>query len=339
MRMRWRGMDLPIRVRCNEATLTESYGEFVAEPFERGFGSTVGNSLRRILLSSLEGAAVTTIRIEGVLHEFSTIPGVVEDVPEIILNLKQLRMKMERDEETVLRIDAKRKGEIKGADISAESGVEIVSRDLVIATLNDSGNLKMEMTARRGRGYVPSEEQEVETTIGLIPIDSFYSPVRRVEYRVDDTRVGRKTNYDKLELRVWTDGSVPPELAVVEAAEILRKHLIPFVHYFELGREVKELEKFGKEGPTEEQRNLRKKLDMNIAELDLSVRALNCLESERIETVSDLVKYAPAELLKVRNFGKTSLKEVEKRLAPLGLTLGMKDVVKEIISATQEEEG
>ena len=339
MRMRWRGMELPLRVRCNEETLTETFGEFDAEPFERGFGSTIGSSLRRILLSSLEGAAVTTVRIDGVLHEFSTIPGVTEDVPEIILNIKQLRLAMERDEDTILRIDAKRKGEVKGGNVQTESGVEIVNKDMVIATLSDSSPLKMEMTAGKGRGYVPSEEHVIEPNIGVIPIDSFYSPVRRVEYRVEDTRVGRKTNYDKLILRIWTDGTISPELALVEASEIMRKHLIPFVHYFELGREVLDLEKFVKDAPTDEQRDLKRKMDMNVVELDLSVRACNCLESARIQTVKDLVSKSPAELLKVRNFGKTSLREVDKRLATLGLSLGMKDAIEENISATQEEEG
>lgn len=337
MQMRWRGMELPMRVCPDEETLTETYGEFVAEPFERGFGPTIGNSLRRILLSSLEGAAVTSVRIDGVFHEFSPIAGVVEDTPEIMLNIKQLRLKMERDEETTLRIDAKKKGKVTGGSIHTESGVEVVSKSLLIATLSDSASFKVKMTAGKGRGYVPANEHEVEPSIGVIPVDSFYSPVRRVEYRVDDTRVGRKTNYDKLTLRIWTDGTISPELALVEAAEIARKHLIPFVHYFELGREVQDLEKLVKEGPTDEQKDIRKKLDMNVVELDLSVRACNCLETARIQTVGDLVRKTPSELFKVRNFGKTSLKEVEKRLATLGLSLIMGDAVKEVMSATQEE--
>jgi DNA-directed RNA polymerase subunit alpha len=339
MRMRWRGMELPIRVICNEETLTECFGEFTAEPFERGFGSTVGNSFRRILLSSLEGAAVTALRIDGVQHEFSTIPGVKEDVPEIILNIKQLRLSMERDEETVLRIDAKRKGVVTGGDVQTESGVEVANKDHVIATINDSGSLNIEMTARKGRGYIPSEDHDLDPAIGLIPVDSFYSSVRRVEYRVEDTRVGRKTNYDKLILRIWTDGTVSPELALVEAAEIMRKHLIPFVHYFDLGNEVQNIDKFVHEGPTDEQVELRKKFDMNVVELDLSVRACNCLESAKIQIVGDLIQKSPGELLKVRNFGKTSLKEVDKRLGALGLSLGMKDQVQEIMRATQKEEG
>lgn len=339
MRMKWRGMELPFRVRCDEETLTETYGEFDAEPFERGFGSTIGNSLRRVLLSSLEGAAVTTVRIDRVLHEFSTIPGVLEDVPEIVLNIKQLRLVMESDEDTILRIDAKRQGEIKGGSIQTESGVEIANKDLLIATLTDGDSLKIEMTARKGRGYVPSEEHVIDPVIGVIPVDSFYSPVSRVEYRVEDTRVGRKTNYDKLILRIWTDGTISPELALVEASEIMGKHLTPFVHYFDLGREVSDLEKFVQDVPTDDQKDMKRKLDMNVVELDLSVRACNCLESARIQTVSDLIRKTSMELIRLRNFGKTSLREVDKRLAVLGLSLGMKDVVEEITSATQEEEG
>lgn len=339
MRMRWRGMELPIRVTCNEETLTESYGEFVAEPFERGFGSTIGNSLRRVLMSALEGAAVTTVRMEGVLHEFSTIVGVVEDVPEIILNIKQLRVRMERDEETTLVIDVNKKGPVKGGDVKTKSGVEVVNKDLAIATLSDGAELKIDMVARRGRGYVPSEEHSMEPSIGVVPVDSFFSPVTKVEYLVEDTRVGRKTNYDKLTLRIWTDATISPELALVEASEITRKHLIPFVHYFDLGSEVQDLESLSRDEPTDEQLDLKKKLDMNVVELDLSVRACNCVESAKLQTVRELVNKTSDELLAVRNFGKTSLKEVIKRLAALGLSLGMKDVVGEVESATPEEEG
>ncbi len=321
MRMRWRGMDLPVSVRCNDATLTDTFGEFIAEPFERGVGYTIGNSLRRMLLSSIEGAAVVAVRIEGVLHEYGTIPGVLQDVSDIVLNVKQVKVKLDGVTETVMRVDAKGPCDVKAGDIITEAGVKVVNGDLLIASLEKDASLRMDLHVRKGRGYVPAEEHELEKVVGLIPVDAFFSPVKRVEYKVEDTRVGRKTNYDRLIIRIWTDGSVSPGMALFESAEVMRKHLIPFLHYFEpmrrsaVGVSKKEEEK--------KKNEMEEKLAMGVEDLDLSARARNCLEAEGIKTVRDLVAYTPEELLKVRNFGKTSLNEVQKRLESLGLSLGM----------------
>ncbi|HVY60269.1 MAG TPA: DNA-directed RNA polymerase subunit alpha, partial [Planctomycetota bacterium] len=247
MRARWRSFELPTKIEVEKASLTSTYGKFIAEPFERGFGITVGNSIRRVLLSSLEGAAVTTVKIEGVQHEFSSLPGIVEDVTDIVLNVKQLLVKVRTDEPRKIKIDVKKKGTVTGADIQPDAMVEVVNPDLVIATLSEEVPFKMEMEVRRGRGYVTAEENDSEDReIGVIPIDSIYSPVRRVRYRTENTRVGQLTDYDKLILEIWTNGTVHPENALVEAAKILRKHLIPFVNYFELG-DALEAESFEEE--------------------------------------------------------------------------------------------
>src|SRR3990167_6982940 len=236
MRIRWREFELPARVTVDQETLTPTYGRFVAEPFERGFGITVGNSLRRVLLSSIEGHSVTSVRIEGVQHEFSTIPGVVEDVTDIVLNVKKLLVKMHTDEPQRLRIEKSGKGIVRVADIIHDALVEIVNPDLHIATLADDGRLIMDLEVRRGRGYVTAEEHvKGDQEIGLIPVDSVFGPVVRVRYRTENTRVGHLTNYDKLILDIWTDGTVDPERALVEASKVLRKHLNPFVQYFETG--------------------------------------------------------------------------------------------------------
>ena len=327
MRMRWRGFELPARVVCERETLTNSYGKFVAEPFERGFGTTVGNSLRRILLSSLEGAAITTLRAEGVQHQYSTIAGVVEDVTDIILNVKQIRVRLHSEAPKILKIDRRTRGEVTAGDIQADPDVEIVNPELHLATLNEDVDFIVEMEARRGRGYATAEENtKPEQDIGVIPIDSLFSPVRRVSYRADDTRVGQLTDYDRLTLEVWTDGTLTPEMGLVEGARILRKHLDPFILYFELGRQL----------PTEAERKrtrrretrqisdeLDRKLSMTVEELDLSVRAQNCLESEDIQTVRDLITRSETELLAVRNLGKTSLQDIKNKLTKLGLALGM----------------
>ncbi len=327
MRIRWRGFELPTRVVCDRESLTGSYGKFVAEPFERGFGTTVGNSLRRVLLSSIEGAGITTARIQGVQHQYSTIPGVVEDVTDIVLNLKQVRLRLLSEGPKVLKIDRRTRGEVTAADIQADPEVEIVNPELHIATLSDDVSFVAEMAARRGRGYATAEENtKPEQEIGVIPVDSLFSPVRRVSYRADNTRVGQKTNYDRLILELWTDGTVSPETALVEAARILRKHLDPFILYFEIGRELPP----DKQGALEKRRETRQisdelshKLGMTIEELDLSVRAQNCLESENIQTVRDLIVKTEAQLLAVRNLGKTSLQDIKTKLTNLGLSLGM----------------
>ncbi|HUT34818.1 MAG TPA: DNA-directed RNA polymerase subunit alpha [Planctomycetota bacterium] len=327
MRIRWRGFELPTRVVCDRETLTGSYGKFVAEPFERGFGTTVGNSLRRVLLSSIEGGGITTVRIEGVQHQYSTISGVVEDVTDIILNMKQVRLRLHSEGPKVLKIDRRTRGEVTAGDIQADPDVEIVNPELHIATLNEDVSFVLEMAARRGRGYATAEENtKAEQEIGVIPVDTLFSPVRRVSYRADNTRVGQKTNYDRLTVEVWTDGTVSPETALVEAARILRKHLDPFILYFEIGRELP-AEKEDKSARRRETRQisdeLGRKLAMTVEELDLSVRAQNCLESEDIQTVRDLIVKSEAQLLAVRNLGKTSLQDIKGKLANLGLSLGM----------------
>ena len=331
MRIRWRGLELPNRVARDRSADTKdvdtaTYGKFVAEPFERGFGVTVGNSLRRILLSSLEGSAVTRIKIQGVQHEISSIPGVVEDVTDIILNIKRLVVKNGSDLPRTLRIDRDTRGVVKAADIITEQGVEIINPDHVIATLTDDVPFKIEMRVENGRGYRMAEENvEQEREIGLIPIDSSFSPVVRVKYEIEDTRVGQKTNYDKLLMEIWTNGTITPHMALVEGAKILRKHLNPFIQYNEQGPEIGlEDRPEAVVGSDTVDHELERKLNMSLAELELSVRATNCLESEGITTVRDLVIRNDDELLEVRNFGETTLKEVKIKLAERGLSLGMK---------------
>jgi DNA-directed RNA polymerase subunit alpha len=326
MRIRWRGLELPNRVGSDRTTLTDTYGKFIAEPFERGFGVTVGNSLRRILLSSLEGSAVTRVKIENVQHEVSTIAGVVEDVTDIILNIKSLVVKNASDQPKTLRINRRERGVVKAADIIAEQGVEIINPDHVIATLTDDVPFIVEMRVENGRGYRMAEENvDQEREIGVIPVDSSFSPVVRVKYEIEDTRVGQRTNYDKLLMEIWTNGTVTPQMALVEGAKILRKHLNPFIQYNEPGPEIPIEDKadMGAAGETVDH-ELERKLNMSLAELELSVRATNCLESEGITTVRDLVIRTDEELLEVRNFGETTLKEVKAKLAERGLQLGMK---------------
>jgi DNA-directed RNA polymerase subunit alpha len=322
MRIRWRGLELPSQVSCERQTLTVSYGRFTAEPFERGFGVTIGNSLRRILLSSLEGSAVTQIKLHGAQHEFSTLPGVVEDVTDIVLNVKSLVVKNHSDHTRVVRIEKSASGPVTGADVQADEQVEVINKDHVIATLTDNVPFILEMVVENGRGYVPATEHTPQAQeIGIIPIDAAFSPVTRVRYDVVETRVGQKTNYDKLTMEVWTNGSLSPEMAVVEAAKILRKHLNPFVQYSELGplvhAEARALSSLALDQATEA------KLSMSLAELDLSVRATNCLETENIHTVRDLVTRTEGQLLEVRNFGETTLTEVREKLSDIGLRLGV----------------
>lgn len=328
MRVRWRDFELPTRVICEEKTMTPTYGLFIAEPFERGFGVTVGNSLRRVLLSSIEGTSVTWLKIQGVSHEFSTISGVYEDVTDICLNFKKLVLRLHTEEPKRLKIDVKEKGEVKALHIQPDAAVEIINPDLHIATLIDDLEFQVEFEVRRGRGYVPSAElvqQQEEQEIGVIPLDAAYSPVRRVKCRVETTRVGRLSNYDRLVMEVWTNGTVSPEMAMVEASKIFRKHLNPFVQYLELGRELQVNERRQEESRKREEYldELRQKLDLNISELDLSVRAANCLTVDNVHTLGDLVRRTEPDVLKIRNFGRTSLKEVKKKLLELGLSLGM----------------
>jgi DNA-directed RNA polymerase subunit alpha len=326
MRIRWRGLELPNRVVSDRSTLTDTYGKFIAEPFERGFGVTVGNSLRRILLSSLEGSAVTRVKIQGVQHEISTIPGVVEDVTDIILNIKSLVVKNASDSPRTLRIERHERGVVKAADIITDQDVEIINPDHIIATLTDDVPFVVEMRVENGRGYHMAEENvEQEREIGVIPVDSSFSPVVRVKHEIEDTRVGQRTNYDKLIIEIWTNGTVSPQMAIVEGAKILRKHLNPFIQYAEPGPEIS-MEDRAEMGTAGDQvdHDLERKLNMSLAELELSVRATNCLESEGITTVRDLVSRSDEELLEVRNFGETTLKEVKIKLEERGLHLGMK---------------
>ena len=325
MRIRWRGLELPSRVVCDRSKLTDSYGEFHVEPFERGFGHTVGNSLRRILLSSLEGSAVTTIKIQGVQHEFSTIPGMVEDITDLVLNIKGLVVKNHSEQDRSIRIERDRRGVVTAADILHDESIEIINPDHILCTLTDDVPFVVEMTVENGRGYRTAAEGHTEDLeVGGIPIDAIYSPVIRVEYSVVNTRVGQRTNYDKLLLKIWTTGTLGPEMALVEAAKILRKHLNPFVQYYEPGPGLP-VEAGGGDGYREApvDAELERKLGMSLAELELSVRATNCLESEGITSVRDLVSRSEEQLLTVRNFGETTLKEVKAKLHEIGLDLGM----------------
>ena len=329
MRIRWRNLELPSRVALDNATATPTYGVFVAEPFERGFGHTIANSLRRILLSSLEGSAVTRAKIAGVQHEFSTIPGVVEDVTDICLNLKSLVVKSHSTTAKTIRIDRRQRGVVTGADVITDDQVEVINKDLIIATMTDDVPLAIELTVENGRGFVPASEQfDKMLELGTIPLDAAFSPITRVRYKVEDTRVGQRTNYDKLTLEIWTNGTIGPEMALVEAAKILRKHLNPFINYREPGPELPP--EAGLRGMLEAtgyapvDLELEEKLGQSLAELNLSVRATNCLESEGISTVRDLVTRNEDQLLQVRNFGETTLQEVRERLQVIGLRLGMK---------------
>lgn len=330
MRIRWRGLELPSRVQRDEAISTDKYGSFIIEPFERGFGTTVGNSLRRILLSSLAGSAVTHVKIKGADHEFTTLPGVVEDVTAIILNVKELIIRSTASEPKTMRVSASgRKGEtveLRASEIVADPAITVVNQDKLLATLTDGVEFEMEMTVANGRSYAQADEhksQEDGQIIGIIPVDSVFSPVTRVRYRVEDTRVGQRTNYDRLVMEIWTNGTISPEMALVEAAKILRKHLNPFVQYFELGGGLAlggELSEGGVDGGSSVDHS---KLSIPIADLELSVRAGNCLESAKIRTVGELARCSEEQLLQLRSFGKTSLREVKRKLADFGLSLGL----------------
>jgi len=332
MRVTWRGLELPTRVERDTSVSSDRYGRFFIEPFERGFGTTIGNSLRRVLLSSLEGSAVTSIKIAGVSHEFSSVKGVMEDVTDIVLNVKNLVIRHQGYGPKTMTISAKKAGVVTAGDIVADPAIEVVNQDMVLVTLTEKVNFEMEMVVENGRGYVPAAERIAEADrfdqeIGRIMLDVVYSPVTRVRYTTEDTRVGQKTNYDRLILEIWTDGTVSPEMALVEAGKILRKHVNPFVQYFEIGEETVAGEIA--EQPSEQEETvdeeMAEKLKMPIQELELSVRAGNCLESVKVETVGELVALNESELLKIRSFGKTSLREIKRKLADLGLPLGMPD--------------
>ena len=332
MRIRWKEFELPNRVSIEKETHTDAYGKFIAEPFELGFGITIGNGLRRILLSSIEGSAVTSVKIGGVEHEFSTIPGVVEDAIDIILNIKNLVVKLHSDKPGKIKIETKKKGEITAGDIITDDGVEVINEDLHIATISENIKFNVEMDVKNGRGYKTAEENGVDggNEVGVIPIDSIFSPVRKAKIRVEETRVGRRTNYDKLIIEIWTNGVVSPEMALTEASKVFRKHLNPFVHYFELGRELpqageKQIEEVEEEVASVDEVN--KKLAISVTELDLSVRASNCLEYANIKTLGELVTREEDELLELKNFGKTTLVEIKKKLNQLGLSFKVNEDV------------
>jgi DNA-directed RNA polymerase subunit alpha len=311
------------------------------EPFERGFGTTVGNSLRRILLSSLEGAAVTSIKIAGADHEFMAMPGVMEDVADIILNVKSLILKSHTDDPRVVRVRSEVKGPVTAGMIEADPSVEIVNPDLVLATLTDDVAFDMEMVVETGRGYITDDDMidpDADQEAGRIYVDASFSPVTRVRYRTEETRVGQRVNYDRLVLEIWTNGTITPEMAMVEAAKILRKHLNPFVQYFEVGEEI--VESAPAEPGAEMDTEMQQRLMMSIHELELSVRSNNCLEAGKIETVGQLASLTEAELLKIRSFGKTSLREVKRKLSDLGLALGMSTTLSEgqMVGAGEDQE-
>jgi len=316
--IQWKGFIKPKRIVWDKKSLSNTYGEFIAQPLERGYGITIGNSLRRILLSSLTGAAATSIKIQGVQHEFSTIPGIVEDVPQIILNLKQLLLKLHKPKKKILYLKAKGPGEIKASRITKDADVEILNPDLHIATLNEKGKLNMEIEVGVGRGYVTAERhKKKDNPIGTIPVDSIFTPVRKINYRVENTRVGKITDYDRLILEVWTDGSVRPDDALAFAAKILKSHLDLFITFPE-PKEEEEIE------IKEEKKGMDEVLNKSIEELELSVRSANCLKEGRIKTIGQLARKSEEELLKMRNFGKKSLVEMKKILTSYGLSLGMK---------------
>ena len=316
--MLWKGFQRPKRLECNLETLSPTYGLFYAQPFERGFGTTIGNALRRVLLSSIEGAAVTAVKIEGVLHEFSSLPGVVEDTTDIILNLKQIPLKLSVDHpETVyLKCDGPR--EIRSGDIETSSNVEILDPDVHIATLSEEGKLYIEMRVKQGRGYVSADRNfDSDLDIGYIPIDSVHSPVRKVNYTVEDARLGQTTDYDKLTMEVWTNGSVLPQDAVALASKLIKDHLSIFINF-------EEAPAGGEDELDGEDDRLNDNLSRSVDELELSVRSYNCLKNANIKTIGELVGKTEAEMLKTKNFGRKSLNEIKEILSTMGLSLGMK---------------
>ncbi len=324
MRMRWRGFELPSRVIRDEAVSTDSYGRFMIEPFEQGFGATIGNSLRRVLLSSLDGAAITTVKIDGVSHEFTSIDGVVEDVTDILLNIKGIVLKLDGDGSKKISVQRETTGEVQAGDIVADPSVTIVNMDHVIATLTADVNFRAEMTVDKARGYrTGSDNRSPDQELGVIPVDSIFSPVLRVRFRTEDMRVGQRTNYDRLILEIWTNGTVAPEDALVEAGLILRKHLNPFVNYYELGDELVSSQAPPIEMPRPEDSAMAELLDKPVSILNLSVRASNCLEAAKIATLRQLIDCSESDLLRFRSFGKTSLHEVQRKLAGIGLSLGL----------------
>ena len=316
--MMWKGFQKPKRLACNTDTLTDKYGQFSAQPFERGFGTTIGNSLRRVLLSSIDGAAITAVKIEGVMHEFSSIQGVVEDATDIILNLKQIPLKMSVEGPKTLTLTVDQPGEVTSRMIQEDADVEILDKDVYIATVSEGGSLRIEMRIRTGRGYVSAEKNfDEDLPIGYIPVDSVHSPIRKVNYAVDAARLGQITDYDKLTLDVWTNGAVAPADAVGLAAKLLKDHMNIFINFEE---EPEAMEVVHEKPLVVRNENL----DRSVEELELSVRSYNCLKNANISTIRELVQKTEPEMLKTKNFGRKSLNEIKEILATMGLTLGMK---------------
>jgi DNA-directed RNA polymerase subunit alpha len=313
--------EMPNRLQKEESSATPTYAKFVAEPFEAGYGHTLGNSLRRVLLSSLEGASISSIKVDGAMHEFASIPGVVEDVVDIVLNLKKVLFKMPSREPRVFFLSVNKEGAVTAADIKIDAGVEVVNPEQLICTLDKKQKFEMEIEVKVGRGYCPADfNKRADQAIGVIPIDSLFSPVRKVKYAVDNTRVGQRTDYDKLILEIWTDGRITPDDALLQSSAILRHHLDIFVHFNEEPIEFEE----SKQSVSQEDSKLKKLLNMSVNEIELSVRAANCLNNANITTVGQLALKSEAEMLKYRNFGKKSLNEIKDKLTQLGLSLGMK---------------
>jgi len=319
MGVKLRNFEMPKRLVLEESSATPTYGKFIAEPFERGYGATIGNSLRRLLISSIEGTAVTSVKIAGVQHEFSTIQGISEDVSEIILNIKQLILKSHFKIPKAMFLQVDKKGDVLAKDIQTDETVEILNPNLKIATATKKAKVEVEFEVARGRGYVPAERNKKEgAAIGVIPIDSIFSPVQKVNFTVENTRVGQITDYDRLILEIWTNGSIDPKEAMLYASNILQRHLDIFVGFGKLPEDIVE------EEVSKEEQELKEKLNMPISELELSVRSGNCLKEARIKTIGDLVKKTEMEMLKYRNFGKKSLTEINKILGDMGLHLGLK---------------
>src|SRR3989338_4611858 len=319
MGTRWRDFAMPKKLVCEESTLTDTYVKFIAEPFERGFGATIANSLRRTLISSIEGAAPTSLKIDGVLHEFSTIPGILEDATQIVLNVKQLVLRSHSRRPKALVVERDKKGAITAGDLESDETVEIINPDLHLCTLTKAGKFRMEVEVSRGRGYVSAERhQKDDRPIGLIPLDAAFSPVRRINFAVEETRVGQVTDYDRLILEVWTNGAMGPKDALLYASNILQRHLDLFVNFGALPDEPEEEAQAASVSD-----ELLEKLRTPITELELSVRSANCLREAKIHTIADLVQKTPPELLKYRNFGKKSLAEIDELLKSMGLSLGM----------------
>jgi DNA-directed RNA polymerase subunit alpha len=316
--MLWKDFQRPKRLEFNPETISGTYGQFHAQPFERGFGTTIGNAMRRVLLSSIEGAAITAVKIEGVLHEFTSIPGLVEDATDLILNLKQVPLKMSVDHPETITLRVEGAGEIKAGDIETNPNVQILDPNIHIATLQEEGRLNIEMRVRPGRGYVSADRNfEPDLPVGYIPVDSVHSPVKKVNYSVEDARLGQTTDYDKLTLDVWTNGALRPQDAVALASKLIKDHLTIFINFEETHEaQEKEIDK--------EREKLNENLNRSVEELELSVRSYNCLKNAEIRTIRDLVQRTEAEMLKTKNFGRKSLNEIKEILAEMGLSLGMK---------------